>query len=83
MSFTIIEQATPRLQRSELAVPGATPALFEKARRIMEAMAQAAREGRAAVQLGGRLIDIANIRMAQNLLQKAEAASASGKSRQP
>jgi len=55
----------------------------EKARRIMEAMAQAAREGRAAVQLDGRLIDIANIRMAQNLLQKAEAVSASGKSRQP
>jgi malyl-CoA/(S)-citramalyl-CoA lyase len=46
-----------------------------KARRIMEAMAQAAREGRAAVQLDGRLIDIANIRMAQNLLQKAEAIS--------
>src|SRR3990167_254931 len=31
MSFTIIEQATPRLHRSELAVPGSTPALFEKA----------------------------------------------------
>ena len=43
-----------------------------KARRIMAAMAQAAREGRGAVQLDGRLIDIANIRMAQNLLQKAE-----------
>jgi malyl-CoA/(S)-citramalyl-CoA lyase len=41
----------------------------------MEAMAQAAMEGRAAVQLDGRLIDIANIRMAQNLLQKAEAIS--------
>jgi malyl-CoA/(S)-citramalyl-CoA lyase len=31
MSFTIIEQATPRLQRSELAVPGSNPGLFEKA----------------------------------------------------
>jgi malyl-CoA/(S)-citramalyl-CoA lyase len=31
MSFTIIEQATPRLHRSELAVPGSNPALFEKA----------------------------------------------------
>lgn len=31
MSFTTIEQATPRLQRSELAVPGSNPGLFEKA----------------------------------------------------
>jgi malyl-CoA/(S)-citramalyl-CoA lyase len=31
MSFTIIEQATPRLHRSELAVPGSSPGLFEKA----------------------------------------------------
>ena len=45
----------------------------EKARRIVDAMAQAAREGRGAVQLDGRLVDIANIRMAQNLLKKAEA----------
>ena len=33
MSFTIIEQAFPRLHRSELAVPGSTPAMFEKAAR--------------------------------------------------
>jgi len=31
MSFTVIEQATPRLHRSELAVPGSNPGLFEKA----------------------------------------------------
>ena len=31
MSFTIIEQATPRVHRSELAVPGSNPAMFEKA----------------------------------------------------
>ena len=31
MSFTTIEQARPRLQRSELAVPGSNPGLFEKA----------------------------------------------------
>ena len=31
MSFTIIEQATARLHRSELAVPGSNPAMFEKA----------------------------------------------------
>jgi malyl-CoA/(S)-citramalyl-CoA lyase len=31
MSFTIIDQATPRVHRSELAVPGSNPAMFEKA----------------------------------------------------
>ena len=31
MSFTIVEQAAARLNRSELAVPGSNPALFEKA----------------------------------------------------
>ncbi|OGA39151.1 MAG: malyl-CoA lyase [Betaproteobacteria bacterium RIFCSPLOWO2_12_FULL_62_13] len=48
------------------------PEEVEKARRIVEAMAEAAKEGRGAVQLDGRLIDIASIRMAQNLLKKAE-----------
>ena len=31
MSFTIVEEATPRLNRSELAVPGSSPKFFEKA----------------------------------------------------
>ena len=31
MSFTVIEQATPRLHRSELAVPGSNPGIFDKA----------------------------------------------------
>src|SRR5580693_2428890 len=31
MSFTLIEQAPARLNRSELAVPGSSPHLFEKA----------------------------------------------------
>jgi malyl-CoA/(S)-citramalyl-CoA lyase len=44
-----------------------------KARRILDAMAQAAREGRGAVSLDGRLIDIASIRMAEALIAKAEA----------
>lgn len=48
----------------------------EKARRIVAAMAQAAKEGRGAVQLDGRLIDVASIRMAQNLLEKAAAITA-------
>jgi len=31
MSFHVIEQGTPRLNRSELAVPGSQPGMFEKA----------------------------------------------------
>ena len=31
MSFRVVEQAVPRLNRSELAVPGSRPELFEKA----------------------------------------------------
>jgi malyl-CoA/(S)-citramalyl-CoA lyase len=44
-----------------------------KAKRIMEAMQQAARDGRGAVSLDGRLIDYASIRMAEALLTKAGA----------
>ena len=59
----------------ELANRVFTPSAAEvaKARRIVEAMAQAAREGKGAVSLDGRLIDIASIRMAEALLAKAEA----------
>jgi len=43
-----------------------------KARRIVSAMADAAKAGKGAVSLDGRLIDIASIRMAEALLKKAE-----------
>ncbi len=43
-----------------------------KARRILEAMAQAAKEGKGAVSLDGRLIDYASIRQAEVLVRKAE-----------
>ena len=49
-----------------------TEAEVARARRIVEAMAEAARAGRGAVSLDGRLIDIASIRMAEALLAKAE-----------
>jgi malyl-CoA/(S)-citramalyl-CoA lyase len=49
-----------------------SPAEIAKARRILEAMEQAARDGRGAVSLDGRLIDYASIRMAEALLQKAK-----------
>ncbi len=59
----------------ELANQVFTPSEAEvgKARRIMDAMAQAAREGKGAVSLDGRLIDAASIRMAEALLRKAGA----------
>ncbi len=44
-----------------------------KARRIVEAMQQAAKDGKGAVSLDGKLIDIASIRMAEALLDKAKA----------
>jgi malyl-CoA/(S)-citramalyl-CoA lyase len=42
-----------------------------RAKRILEAMAQAAAEGKGAVSLDGRLIDYASIRQAEVLVQKA------------
>ena len=62
----------------ELANRVFTPSADEltKAKRIIEAMAQASREGRGAVSLDGRLIDIASIRMAQALIAKADAVTA-------
>lgn len=40
----------------------------ERARRILDALDQAAREGRGAAQLDGRMIDAASARMAQNVV---------------
>lgn len=44
----------------------------ERANRILEAMAEAQREGKGAVSLDGRLIDIASIRQAEVLVEKAK-----------
>jgi malyl-CoA/(S)-citramalyl-CoA lyase len=44
----------------------------EKARRVLAAMEEAAREGKGAVSLDGRLIDIASIRQAEALVAKAD-----------
>ncbi|MCZ6720940.1 MAG: CoA ester lyase [Proteobacteria bacterium] len=43
-----------------------------KARRIIEAMAEAEKEGKGAVTLDGRLIDLASIRQAEALVTKAD-----------
>ena len=55
-----------------------TPSAAEvlRARRILDAMAQAAKQGKGAVSLDGRLIDIASIRMAEALIAKAATISA-------
>ncbi len=49
-----------------------SPDEVEKARRILEAMEQAAKEGKGAVALDGRLIDAASIRMAEALIAKVD-----------
>ncbi|HUF85976.1 MAG TPA: CoA ester lyase [Thermohalobaculum sp.] len=47
-------------------------AMLAQARRILEAMEQAQREGSGAVTLDGRLIDIASVRQAQVIVRQAE-----------
>ncbi|MHA1598322.1 MAG: HpcH/HpaI aldolase/citrate lyase family protein [Alphaproteobacteria bacterium] len=49
-----------------------------KARRILEAMAIAQKEGKGAVALDGRLIDIASIKQAEVLVKKSEEIAAAG-----
>jgi malyl-CoA/(S)-citramalyl-CoA lyase len=55
---------------NELFTP--SDAEVKKAERILEAMAQAQREGKGAVSLDGRLIDLASIRQAEVLVSKAK-----------
>ena len=50
-----------------------------KARRVIEAMAKAQKEGKGAVTLDGRLIDIASIRQAEVMVRKAEQVARAGK----
>jgi len=45
----------------------------DRAKRILVALDEAAREGRGAAQLDGRMIDAASARMAQNVVQMSEA----------
>jgi len=50
----------------------------DRARRILVAMEQAAKEGKGAVSLDGRLIDIASIRQAEALVTTADRIAAAG-----
>jgi malyl-CoA/(S)-citramalyl-CoA lyase len=54
------------------------PAEVDRARRILVALEDAAREGRGAAQLDGRMIDAASARMAQNVVDMAAAIDAQG-----
>jgi len=65
-----IDQANDLFSPSEAEVT--------KAKRIIEAMEEAQREGRGAVSLDGRLIDIASIRQAQVMVEKAEQIAKAG-----
>ncbi len=49
-----------------------------KAKRILEAMEQATKEGKGAVALDGRLIDLASIKQAEVMVKKAEQIAAVG-----
>lgn len=55
---------------NEVFTPSA--AEVERAERILQAMEEAAKQGKGAVSLDGRLIDAASIRMAENLMRMVE-----------
>jgi malyl-CoA/(S)-citramalyl-CoA lyase len=55
---------------NEVFTPSETE--ITRAKRILEAMETAAKEGKGAVSLDGRLIDAASIRMAENLVRMVE-----------
>ena len=59
-------------------IDGAADDEVTKAKRIIEAMEQAQKEGKGAVALDGRLIDIASIKQAEVMVQKAEQIKAAG-----
>ena len=50
----------------------------DQARRVLEALEEAAAAGRGAAQLDGRMIDAASARMARNVVETAEAISSRG-----
>lgn len=55
------------------------PAEVEKAKRILQALQEAAAQGKGAAALDGRLIDAASERMANNVVRAAEAIAAKSK----
>ena len=64
------------LSNDEVFTPPAKE--IDRARRILQAMEQAKREGKGAVSLDGRLIDIASIRQAAALVATADRIAQAG-----
>ena len=64
---------TPHPEKPVVRIATACERLEEiaHARRVLDAMDQAMKEGKGAVALDGRLIDIASIKQAENLVSKA------------
>ena len=50
-----------------------------RARKILEALEEAAKAGKGAAQLDGKMIDIASERMAKNVIKQADAIAAKSK----
>jgi malyl-CoA/(S)-citramalyl-CoA lyase len=48
------------------------------ARELLAAMERGMGEGKGAVQIGGEMVDLANIKLAENILAKAGAIGAAG-----
>ena len=59
------------LQESDLLLPD-TEAEVDRARRVLEALEEAAKAGKGAAQLDGKMIDIASERMARNVIAQAD-----------
>jgi citrate lyase subunit beta/citryl-CoA lyase len=55
------------------------PAEVDRAKRILVALDEAARDGKGAAQLDGRMIDAASARMAQNIVEMAKAIEKTGR----
>ena len=60
-----------------------SPAEAERARRMLAAVEEAARMGRGAAQLDGKMIDAASARMAQNVVNLVDAIGGRAESRKP
>ena len=64
------------LANEEMSPPEAE---VTRARRVLEALEEAAKQGKGAAQLDGKMIDIASERMAKNIVQQADAIAAKSK----
>ena len=71
VNFSVYSRVATRIEVC-LYDPAAPAKEVERARRVLEAMDQARKEGKGAVSLDGRLIDIASIKQAEAIVAMAE-----------